>query len=172
MARPGPPGSGIWLPGLIAAFATGIVLGCLRYWLGFFVIAQGAVLGLLVPWLAVRLQGGQKPVHPGVKMALAVAGLWFAAANLGLLTGFGLAQPWFDPLGWLGRLLDHDTAEFVFGVASNAAYSRGVAFGAQGGFWLIINGIDWAIMFFFLWIMPWTNSSPQKASPGKKEAAA
>ena len=172
MAGLRPPGTGVMLPGLIAAFTVGIVLGYLRYWLGFFVIAQGAVLGLLVPWLAVMLQGGQKPVHPGVKTALAVAVLWFAAANLGLLTGFGLAQPWFEPLGWLGRLLDNDTAEFVFGVASNAAYSRGVAFGAQGGFWLLISCIDWAIMFFFFWIMPWSNRGPQKASPGNSEAAA
>ena len=133
----------------------GCLLGYLRYWLGFFVIAQGALLGLGVPWIVVKVLGGEKPWHPGFKTALLVAALWFIGTNVGLMLGFGLAQPWFEPVGWLSRILHDDTAEFVFGVASTGSFARGVAMGAQGGFWLLLCIIDWSIMFFFIWIMPW-----------------
>jgi hypothetical protein len=157
--------------GFLIALALGTLLGCLRYWTGFFVLAQGVCLGLLTPWLAIKTAGGQSPEHPGVKAALGIAVLWFISANSGLMLGFGLAQPWFEPLGWLGRIMDDDTAEFVFGVASTGGFSRGVAMGAQGGFWLVLNAIDWAIMFFFMWIMPWNQKGAKRAQAKKAEAA-
>ena len=150
------------LTGLMISLAMGCLLGYLRYWLGFFVIAQGTLLGLGVPWVAVKLLGGEKPRHPGFKVALLVAVLWFAATNAGLIMGFGLAQPWFDPLDWLSRIMNDDTAEFVFGVASTGGFARGVAMGAQGGFWLLLCTVDWAIMFFFIWIMPWGSGKAVK----------
>lgn len=156
--------------GLVLALLLGGLLGYLRYWLGFFIIAQGVCLGLLIPWLAIKRNGGQSPGHPGIGRALGLSFLWFMAANAGLAVGFGLAQPWFNPLGWLSRIIDGDTAEFVFGIAANTGFSRGVAMGAQGGFWLILSSIDWAIMFFFLWIMPWDTKG--KAQPTDKAAGA
>ncbi len=162
--------AGLLVKGLALSLILGALLGYLRYWLGFFVLAQGACLGLLTPWLSVKLSGGKSPEHPGFQKALSMAMLWFLACNLGLMIGFGLAQPWFDPVGWLGRIWEDRTAEFVFGVASTAGMSRGWAMGAQGGFWLVLNLIDWAIMFFFLWIMPW--SIHGSASSGKKAQAA
>ena len=153
------PGCFLW------CLLLGIGLGYVRYWVGFFVIAQGACLGLLAPWLAHKYPGGPGPQHPGPGGSLVVAFLLFFTANLGLMLGFGLAQPWFEPLGWLGRIMEKHTAEFVFGVATNTGYSRGVALGAQGGFWLILNLLDWAIMFFFLWIMPWDRKSKVDPAP-------
>lgn len=156
MSEVSPPSfSRLLWTGLLISLALGCLLGYLRYWLGFFVIVQGALLGLGVPWLVVTVLGGEKPRHPGFKVALLVAFLWFIGANVGLMLGFGLAQPWFEPVGWLSRILRDDTAEFVFGVASTGGFARGVAMGAQGGFWLLLCAIDWSIMFFFIWIMPW-----------------
>ncbi len=160
------------LSGLLLAFLIGGLLGYLRYWMGFFIIAQGACVGLLVPWLAVKRRGGQSPGHPGVGGALALALVWFLAAQAGLMAGFGLAQPWFEPLGWFSRIMDGRTAEFVFGIATNTGFARGVALGAQGGFWLVLNIIDWAIMFFFLWIMPWNRKNEKQPSGGEAKAVA
>ncbi len=122
------------LTGLVTAFLIGGLLGYLRYWIGFFIIAQGVCLGLMVPWLAVKWIGGTGPAHPGAGSAPLLALVWFLAAQAGLMVGFGLAQPWFEPLGWFGRVMDRKTAEFVFGIATNTGFSRGVALGAQGGF--------------------------------------
>jgi hypothetical protein len=157
--------------GLLIAMALGALLGCLRYWMGFFILAQGACLGLITPWLAVKAIGGKSPDHPGVGGALGIAALWFITANIGIMLGFGWAQPWFEPLGWLQRVLDGDSAEFVFGVASTGGFSRGVAMGAQGGFWLLLSVIDWAIMFFFMWIMPWGRGAKKTPAADSAEAA-
>ncbi|MCB2187182.1 MAG: hypothetical protein KQJ78_12235 [Deltaproteobacteria bacterium] len=164
------------LAGLAAALVLGAAAGWLRYWLGFFVLAQGAVLGLTIAWLAARAgrsPGGGGPAHPGFRLSLALAGLWFAGFLVGQLMGLGLAQPWFDPLGWLARVWEDRSTEFSFGLAATGPIHRAFALGVGGWFWLVLNLIDWAILFFFLWTMPWSHAKPKpqakaKAKPRRK----
>ena len=149
-------------------------MGWLRYWLGFFVLAQGAAAGLLIAWIIGRfgpVKGG--PPHPGFGAAAACAALWFAAFQAGLALGIGLAQPWFEPLGWLGRIWDGKSSEFVFGVAASGGVHRGFAQGARGWFWLVLSLVDWSIMYFFLLAMPWGrshNSAADSGGPGQEPA--
>jgi hypothetical protein len=143
--------------GLAAAIVMGLVLGWFRYWLGFFVLIQGAAVGSAVAWSMKRFgpNGGAKRAHPGFLPSLGVACLFFTVFEAAHMTGFGLAQPWFDPAGWLGRILSGTTSEYVFGLAATAGVHRGFALGLSGGWWIIFNMVDWAVMFFFFWIMPW-----------------
>jgi hypothetical protein len=152
--------------GLAAALLLGLAVGWLRYWFGFFVLIQGAAAGLLLAWLmgrAGRVQG-RGPAHPGFGPALGLACLCFASFAAGELLGTGLAQPWFDPLGWLGRVWEGKTVEPAFGIAATGPVHRAFAGGAQGGFWLLLNLIDWLIMIFFLLAMPWDQKAGKKVA--------
>lgn len=156
------------LAGLAASLCLGLALGWLRYWFGFFVLAQGAVGGLLVAHLAGR--AGRRPPHPGFRAALAIALGWFAAFLVGLVLGFGLAQPWFEPLGWLDRLWRGRTVELVFGVSAVGPVHNFFAQGAKGWFWLFLNLIDWLIMLVFLLAMPWTGRARSASRPTLERA--
>lgn len=155
--------------GLGLSVLLGLLLGWLRYWLGLFTLAQGAVAGLLLAWLINRLarHWGRPAWHPGFRPALLTAALWFAAFMLGQGAGFGLAQPWFEPLGWLARLWDGKTVEPTFAIAATGPVHRAYAGGANGWFWLVLNCVDWLIMYVFLLAMPWD----QRGKPRRKKAA-
>ena len=154
----GGPSSRVLLSGLALAVGLGLVAGWLRYWLGFFTLAQGAGAGLLLAWLikrAARAGGGEPAWHPGFRPALLAAGAWFAAFMVGQALGFGLAQPWFEPLGWLARIWEGRTVEPSFAVAATGPVHRAFVGGANQGLWLLLNAVDWLIMYFFLLAMPW-----------------
>ncbi|RJX31807.1 MAG: hypothetical protein C4525_11455 [Desulfarculus sp.] len=163
----------VLLAGLLWALALGLAAGWLRYWVGLFVLAQGAVCGLLLAYLAGRAGRGQGqgPAHPGPGPALAAAFVWLLAFWLGQGLGYGLAQPWFDAAGWLGRVWQGKSSEFLFGVAATGPVHRAFSLGAKGGWWLVFNLIDWLIMFFFLWTMPWRTGRGRPARPRPGEAA-
>lgn len=158
------PSGRVIAAGLAMSLALGVVTGWIRWWEGFFVLFQGAGCGLLLAWLIGRIgrQEGKKPRHPGFRPALVLALLWWAAFMAGQGVGLGLAQPWFDPLGWLARVWDGKSTEFAFGVAATASIHRSFAMGASNGFWLILNLIDWFIMIFFLLAMPWSSESGRR----------
>lgn len=163
----------VLLAGLLWALVLGLAAGWLRYWVGLFVLAQGAICGLLVAYLAGRAGRvqGQGPAHPGLRPALAAAALWLLAFWLGQGLGYGLAQPWFDVLGWLGRVWQGKSSEFLFGVAAVGPVHRSFGLGAKGGWWLVFNLIDWLILFFFLWTMPWHTGKARPAKQRRSEAA-
>lgn len=160
------------LAGVIWALALGALTGWIRYYEGLFVLAQGAVCGLLLAWLIARAgrRDGKGPYHPGFRPALTLALLWWGVFMIGQGLGVGLAQPWFDPLGWLGRVWDGKSSEFSFGIAATAGIHRSFSMGAHGVFWLVLNLIDWLIMFFFLLTMPWTHKARPKKSASKQNA--
>lgn len=152
--------------GAVWAAAVGLVYGAVRYWFGYFILAQGATAGAFISWgfLAwVRSRGGAPP-RPDFKTTLSVALIWFGLFMIGQAIGLGLAQPWFDPLGWVGRVWSGKSSEFVFGVAANAAVARGFAGGVHGWFWLILSLIDWWIMIMMLLIIPWSPGGSGKAA--------
>ncbi|NCC25898.1 MAG: hypothetical protein EOM25_12015 [Deltaproteobacteria bacterium] len=154
--------------GIVAALAVGMAMGWIRYWIGYFVLAQGAVAGLLIAWIMAGWARSRRVLlgHPGFGPALGVAGAVFTAFMAGQVVGFGLAQPWFEPVGWLGRLLEGRSSEYIFGVAATAGIHRGFAMGITGGWWIVFSLIDWAIMFFFLLAMPWAMSQSGKKDVG------
>jgi len=98
----------------------------------------------------------------------------WVGTSMGGLIGLGLAQPWFAPLGWLGRLWAGHTVEPIFGVASTTGVHCAFSDGFNGGWWLVFNLIDWAIMYFFMLAMPWQAASrkprPANKAGGKKAA--
>lgn len=122
--------------GWASSLLLGLVAGYVRYWLGFFVLAQGAGAGLLIAWLIGRMGGGRgaKPLHPGVGPALLTALACLACFLAAEAVGFGLAQPWFDPLGWSARVLEGRSAEYCFGIAATAGVHRGFVLGAGVAF--------------------------------------
>lgn len=140
--------------GMAAAVVMGLAVGWLRYWVGFFILVQGAVSGLAIAWV-MGLMTRKKEGHPGFGFSFGTAGLVFLTFMAAQAAGFGLAQPWFEPLGWAVRVWDGRSVEFVFGVAATAGVHRGFAMGLSGGWWILFSLVDWAIMFFFLLAMPW-----------------
>ena len=157
--------------GLLAAAVLGLAMGWVRYWFGFFVLIQGAALGLALAWIVNRAgrSRGRGPAHPGFGPALGLSLLWFAVFLAGELVGTGLAQPWFEPLGWLGRVWSGHTVEPAFGIAATGPVHRAFAGGASGWFWLVLNLVDWLCMIFFMLAMPW--DSRRAGTPAAKEAA-
>lgn len=145
------------LVGGLIALVVGLGLGWLRYWTGFFVLAQGAAGGLLIGWLTGRLAGTNRPdaPEPDRSVCLKLALLWFVIFQAGLAVGFGLAQPWFEPVKFLSQVLAGQGIEFVFGIASSGGTQKGFAMGASGFMWVVFNLVDWAVMFLFLAMFPW-----------------
>lgn len=139
--------------GALAALLLGLGMGWLRYWMGFFVLAQGAVCGLLIAWLVRRIT--RAAISPENAVCLKLALLWFLIFQAGLAVGFGLAQPWFAPLGFLAQVLSGDGIEFAFGVMSSGGVQKGFAMGAGGFMWVVFSLVDWAVMYFFLARLPW-----------------
>ncbi len=139
--------------GSLAALLLGLGMGWLRYWMGFFVLAQGAVCGLLIAWLVRRIN--RAGVSPENAVCLKMAFLWFLIFQTGLAVGFGLAQPWFAPLGFLSQVLSGNGVEFAFGIMSSGGVQKGFGMGAGGFMWVVFSLVDWAIMYFFLARLPW-----------------
>lgn len=73
----------------------------------------------------------------------------------GEIIGIGLSQPWFDPLGWLGKIIQNQSSETIFGIGYTGNIARNIDGYAQGGFWILLHTLDLILMLFFFWIMPW-----------------
>jgi len=164
MSAPAPPSPGdaglarTVLLGCVAAASLGFAAGMLRYWFGFFVLIQGAAAGGLGAWGVSLLAGGTRkgPKHPGPARAFRCALLWTAVFIVAELAGLGLAQPWFEPLGWAARVLEGRTVEPVYGIHAAGPVHKAFAGGASGPFWLVLNAIDLAIMLVFFMTLPWS----------------
>ncbi|MDD9303220.1 MAG: hypothetical protein HUK40_13105 [Desulfobacter sp.] len=64
--------------------------------------------------------------------------------------GFVIAQPWFEPLGWLGRIIQDGTRETVWGISLlGGAAAKNFQLGVSGGFWIFLNLFDLFFMVFF-----------------------
>lgn len=160
--------------GIAAALLIGVAAGWSRYWVGFFVLIQGGGAGALLAWLIATLgrssDGRRGPPHPGFPGTLGYALLWVAAFVAAEPFGLGLAQPWFDPWGWAGRVLAGQTVEPVFGLRSlGGAVIRSFALGCKGWFWVFLNLLDALLMCVLLMTLPWENpASPRiRKSRGK-----
>ncbi len=143
-----------WLAaGVAFAFAAGGIAGWARYWYGYFVLGQGVLAGLFIPWAATVFcarffQEGKKTKKPG---SLILVLIFFVCFMIAQAIFYGLAQPWFAPVGWLVRVLQHRTNEVVWGISLlGGAVARNFQMGINGGFWIFLNIFDLFFMCFFL----------------------
>lgn len=141
----------------VITLTFGIGFGVVRYWVGFLILFQSVVAATLIPWVLARSPASRRALsnHPGFKQALLFALLLTMTFVIGQIIGIGLAQPWFDPLGWLSRILNGDSSEYLLGIAYTGSVARNVATGVNEGFWIVLNLLDLFFLFFFFLIMPW-----------------
>lgn len=148
--------------GIFLALAVGAIAGGIRYWYGYFVLGQGTMVGLFIPWAANMLcpkdlPPGKTLKIPGSMMQVLILFICFMIAHA---IGFGMAQPWFDPLGWLGRVLQDQTRETVWGISlMGGVAAKNFQLGVNGGFWIFLNLFDLFFMGFFLLVG--VNSQPE-----------
>ena len=141
----------------VIALTFGAGFGVIRYWVGFLIIFQSVAAATLIPWVLARTPASRKAfsIHPGFKPALLFALMLTVMFVIGQVIGIGLAQPWFDPLGWLSRIFHGDSSEYLLGIAYTGSVARNVAMGVNEGFWVLLNILDLFFLFFFFLIMPW-----------------
>jgi len=138
----------LWI--LIAA-GIGLTVGWIRYWIGYYILLQGIISGMLIPWAIHRIPKDRQMILADATFKMSI--VTFFSFMVGQAIGFGLAQPWFEPIGWLMRILDDKTVESVFGIFSTGGVTHQFyANGLNGGFWVILSLIDLAFMFFFILI--------------------
>ncbi|WP_201353151.1 hypothetical protein [Hydrogenimonas urashimensis] len=126
-------------------FMAALLAGLFRYWFGFFPLAHALFLGLGSAWFASLFYRQERTA--GKRTVFAI----LATLLVGELAGFGMAQPWFDPLGWLSRVLQSDTTEEIFGLAlMGGRIGRNFQLGTGGGFWVLFNLIDALFLLFFV----------------------
>ena len=145
--------------GIIVSFLVGMTAGWIRYWLGYFILVQGGVAGFIIAftlntflWPSLNIRN-ERPSSGMFKLTV----IWFIIFMAGQGTGFGFAQPWFDPLGWFLRVFEGKSSEYVFGIGATAGIHKPFAMGVKGIFWIILTGIDLAILFFFMLVLPWND---------------
>ena len=148
--------------GIVLALAAGAIIGWGRYWYGYFVLGQGTLVGLFIPWATTIICS--KSLHPRKTMkkpgSMTLVLILFASFMLAQSIGFGMAQPWFDPAGWLSRVIQHGTRETVWGISlMGGAVAKDFQLGVNGGFWIFLNLFDLFFMVFFLLVG--INSQPE-----------
>jgi hypothetical protein len=161
---------GVFVAGALSSALVGLAAGWVRYWMGFFILGQGAIASLLIAWF-IRRYCRRRPdaVNPSHRSALALG--WLAIFWIAQIYGLGSAQPGFDPLGYFGRILRGHALEMVFGIRAVAGWAKSFSGGFGGGMWVLLNVVDSAIMYFFLFRMSWPDS-PRPALPVRTEGCA
>jgi len=145
-----------FLAGIVISALIGLATGWVRYWMGFFVLFQGVIASLLIAWLIGKYHKRDPSVlNPSNRTALMAALGWLVIFWVAQIYGLGLAQPWFDPFGYFGRILQGDAQEMAFGIKSTVGWAGGFSGGFGGGFWVFLNALDSVIMYLFLFRMPW-----------------
>ena len=133
------------------ALLTGLLFGWVRYWIGYYILIQGTIAGLLIPWIVKKAAVNKTEALSTIRFKISL--VLFFSFMVGQAIGFGLAQPVFDSFNWFVRVWQGDTTESVFGIFSTAGVvSQTFSEGLSGGFWLILMFIDLFFMFFFILI--------------------
>ncbi len=145
-----------WLVcGIVSAFIVGIIMGFVRYWAGCFILFCGVVAGYVTVVFSSILVGSiciSKKEFLKTKTFRMVLAM-FIVFIIGELLGFGLAQPWFDPIGFFGRVVAGRTSEMTFVVGmTGGIIGKHFIFGVNKGFWVFLNMIDILFMLFFMLI--------------------
>jgi len=134
--------------GIFISSLIGFVFGCFRYWFGFFVLIQGMIAGFFIPKITSLFV--KESASNRIKTSKVVF-VMFVFFILFQVVGFGVAQPWFDPVGWLSRVMSGSTYEDIFGLAlMGNAIGKQIIMGANKGFWAFLNLFDIVFMYFFM----------------------
>lgn len=139
--------------GVVLAIVLGAIAGWVRYWYGYFVLGQGALVGLFIPWAVNIVCSRDLPPRkimqkPGAMMQVLILFFCFMISQA---IGFGMGQPWFDPVGWMGRIIQHETRETIWGISLlGGVAAKNFQLGVNGGFWIFLNLFDLFFMGFFL----------------------
>ena len=146
---------------ILITIIIGLIFGWIRYWIGYYILLQGIAVGFLISWVIRKTENNDQSLLGEHTFKIAV--LLFFSFLIGEALGFGLAQPVFDPTGWLSRMWDGKTAESVFGIFSTGGVAHHTfSDGMNGGFWIFLSLFDMAFMFFFILI-----SLPRKTIKNK-----
>lgn len=135
---------------ILTAFAVtalvGIAAGWLRYWMGFLVIFHGAACAGIIGWLFHRVRsdptGSQESNASIWRWTLPLLAVFWA----GQIAGIGLAQPWFEPLAYLGGIISGKGVETFAAMGSVRAYAGGMS----GFMWLFSVILDALVMWILL----------------------
>jgi len=131
------------------ALIVGLAFGWIRYWIGYYILIQGVLAGLLIPWLIGKTAQDQKEALTNVRFKMSI--VLFFSFMIAQALGFGLAQPVFDPFNWFYRVWDGQTSESVFGIFSTGGVVHETfSGGLSGGFWVLLSFIDLFFMWFFI----------------------
>jgi len=134
---------------LLIAGVTGLVFGWIRYWIGYYVLIQGVIAGLLIPWMVKKAAPNQLEAISDIRFKMAL--LLFFSFMVAQAIGFGMAQPVFDPFNWVARVWNGDTTESVFGIFSTGGVvHQTFSEGLSGGFWAFLWFFDISFMFFLM----------------------
>lgn len=159
-----------FLVGVVISAIIGLAVGWVRYWIGFCIMIQGAIASAIIAWLLGKfLKRRTPPANPSGRVALLLPFVWLAVFWAAQVCGLGLAQPWFDPLGYFGRILAGDAREVAFGLTQAGGWTRGFSGGFGGTFWIILNALDSLIMYVFLFRLPWPDVAPHPAETAAPE---
>ncbi len=136
---------------ILIAIGIGMAMGWVRYWIGYYILFYGIISAILITWTIHKTSERRQQLLPKAQFTLSM--VLFFSFMIGQAIGFGLAQAWFDPIGWLMRVLEGQTSEAVFGIFSTAGVSHQFYSGGfSSGFWIFLSLFDLAFMFFFILI--------------------
>jgi len=57
---------------LLITVIIGIVIGWVRYWIGYYILIQGILVGLLLPWMIVKIAQNQKESLANIRFKMAI----------------------------------------------------------------------------------------------------
>lgn len=153
-----------FLTAVVLALAVGIAAGWLRYWFGFLVIFHGAACAGAIGWLFHRARS-----TPPRNFVESNATVWRWSLPLlpvfwaGQLIGTGLAQPWFEPLGYFIDIVSGTSVETFIGVGTTHVYGGGMS----GFMWAFCILLDAAVMWLLL-AVALRDDEPQSSSRSQK----
>lgn len=144
---------------------VGVAAGWLRYWLGFVVIFHGAACAGIIGWLFHRARS----VPPGnAEESNSQAWRWSLPLLVifwaGQTAGIGLAQPWFEPLEYLGGIVSGNGVETFFAMGETRTYGGGMS----GFMWIFCVLLDALIMWILL-AVALRDDDPRKAGAAEEE---
>jgi len=134
------------LTAFVVALLVGVAAGWIRYWFGFLVIFHGAACAGIIGWLFHRV----RPDPTGTPEANASVWRWtlplLAVFWAGQIAGIGLAQPWFEPLAYLGGIVAGEGVETFAAMGTVRTYGGGMS----GFLWLFSVVLDALVMWILL----------------------
>ena len=138
---------------------VGVAAGWFRYWLGFVVIFHGAACAGIIGWLFHRARSVppdsfEESNAQAWRWSLPLLVLFWA----GQIAGIGLAQPWFEPLDYLGGIISGNGVEMFLAMGNTRAYGGGMS----GLMWMFCVLLDALIMWILL-AVALRDDAPRKA---------